>query len=192
MRRDLQGALHEWPDLRHALKLIEVAHRRVGPASVVAEVQPVIALPLDVDPGRQPMVQAPERHGPTDAPADAVGQPVEIDVCKRGRVPEAADDAEQRQRCLAAGREPPLQRRAGLALRDILPRDEGEIARRRGVGVPAHFGRGERARVVRAGIPADVRRRRERPALREREVPARVEIAEIGGRVLPLAGVVEP
>jgi len=74
-RRDLQGALHERTDLGHALQLVERPHG-VGLAGGVAEVVAVVALALEIDAGREPMLQASERQLATDRGARAVRQAV--------------------------------------------------------------------------------------------------------------------
>ena len=192
MRRDLQGALHERPDFGHVLELVEGTHGRVDLARVVPEVLAVVALALKVDARRQPVLEGSQREGPADRDASAVIEPVEIDVRERRRVLETAGDAEDGQRRFAAPLELAPHRDSTLPLSDVLPGDPGDVDRRRGVGVPGHLGGGEGTGVVGPRVPTEVRRGRERPAVGQREMPARVEIAEIGVRVLPLAGVVEP
>src|SRR5438128_4232692 len=106
MGSELDRALHERPHLRHMLQLVEGEHA-VGLTTGIAEVLPMVPLLLEVEPGREPVLQGSERQGTAEREAGAVIEPVEIDVREGRRVLEAARDAEYRQRCLAGPAELP-------------------------------------------------------------------------------------
>src|SRR5207253_10017437 len=158
----------------------------------VVEVEPVVALSLEVDARRQPLLERAERYGSADAETSAVVKAFEVDVGEGRGILEAARNAEDRERRLAAALELAPHRDPSLSLSDILPGHLREVGPRCGVAVYAHLVVRQRARIIGPRVPPHVRLRRERPAGGEREMPPRIQIAATGIRLLPLAGVIEP
>src|SRR6266480_5185470 len=86
---ELQGTLDEGPELRDVLELVELA-QRAGLSPDVVEVQPVVALALEVDARRQPLLERAERQWSADAETSAVVKAFEVDVREGRGILEAA------------------------------------------------------------------------------------------------------
>src|SRR3989449_5977405 len=110
----------------------------------------------------------------------AVVKALEVDVREGRGILEAARNAEDRERRLAAALELAPHRDPRLPLSDVLAGHLHNIGPRCGVAVYAHLVVRQRARIIGPRVPPHVRLRRERPAGGEREMPPRIQIAEIG------------
>ena len=167
------------------LQLVELPHR-VRLAGAVAEVEPVVALPLEIEADRDPLPHGADGRRPRQVEARAVGDAVQVDVGECRRVLEVPLEAEQRQRGLAARTEGMARGDATLRLPHILAGAPRDVGRRRGVRVPGELGGGQRAGIVGARIVPVVGHRRQGPAGRERQVKPAVHVADVRPAVLAL------
>src|SRR3989454_11575422 len=99
------------------LELVELA-QWAGLSPDVVEVEPVVALALEVDARRQPLLERAERYGSADAETSAVVKALEVDVREGRGILEAARNAEDRERRFAAALELAPHRDPSLSLSD--------------------------------------------------------------------------
>src|SRR5207247_3559027 len=111
----------------------------------VAVVEPVIPLLLEVDAGRDALLDNAERHRAYGREAGAVGPTVQIDVGWHGGVGQITLQAEQGHRSLASRREFMAQRRSTRRLPRILAGPLRDVEGGRRVGVLRQFSRSQGA-----------------------------------------------